>query len=227
MPPLCLVFDLDDTLFLEREYVRSGFEAVGLWARNALRVNNFAERAWSLFENGQRRHVFDNILLELGLRPLAPLVSQMVSVYRNHEPKIALLPDAAECLRAFRDRASLALISDGPATSQENKIRVLGIEGFFDTTILTDCWGKKYWKPHPRAFEQVQRELGSRDTKFVYVGDNPTKDFLAPTALGWECVRVRRPLGIYYSAESSSKSMPAFEREDLSDLPRILLGSCR
>ena len=29
-----LVFDIDDTLYLERDYVRSGFGAAGRWARS-------------------------------------------------------------------------------------------------------------------------------------------------------------------------------------------------
>src|SRR5207302_9076607 len=38
MNELCVVFDIDDTLYLERDYVRSGFRAVGTWAEQWLRI---------------------------------------------------------------------------------------------------------------------------------------------------------------------------------------------
>src|SRR5882762_1725218 len=54
MPKLCFVFDLDDTLYLERDFVCSGFEHVGIYAEKELGIPNFAERAWSLFVAGHR-----------------------------------------------------------------------------------------------------------------------------------------------------------------------------
>ena len=44
MKPVCVVFDVDDTLYLERDYVRSGFRAVGVWASRWLGLSGFAER---------------------------------------------------------------------------------------------------------------------------------------------------------------------------------------
>ena len=40
-----VVFDLDDTLFPEREFVLSGFAAVDAWLRNNRAITGFAERA--------------------------------------------------------------------------------------------------------------------------------------------------------------------------------------
>ena len=42
MNHLCVVFDIDDTLYLERDYVLSGFAAVGPWARDWLAIPDFA-----------------------------------------------------------------------------------------------------------------------------------------------------------------------------------------
>ena len=40
-----LVFDLDDTLYLEREYALSGFRAVGDWLRQTRGLIDFEARA--------------------------------------------------------------------------------------------------------------------------------------------------------------------------------------
>ena len=46
------VFDVDDTLYLERDYVRSGFHAVATWAEETLDVTGVFDTAWGLFLAG-------------------------------------------------------------------------------------------------------------------------------------------------------------------------------
>jgi len=55
------VLDIDDTLYLERDYVRSGFCAVGRWLAEHQNVEDFFERAWALFEAGARGNIFDTV----------------------------------------------------------------------------------------------------------------------------------------------------------------------
>ena len=61
-----LVFDLDDTLYLERDFVVSGFREVAhvlgrLIGTEEIRVFRFM---WSLFENGSRGKIFNQALRE-------------------------------------------------------------------------------------------------------------------------------------------------------------------
>lgn len=46
-PSILVIFDLDDTLFLERDFVRSGFAAVGRWMARTIGISNF-DRTLSL-----------------------------------------------------------------------------------------------------------------------------------------------------------------------------------
>ena len=214
----CVVFDLDDTLYLEREYVRSGFEAVGDWAGRNLGISDFGDRAWRLFEGGCRREVFDVLLKESGWDPSPPLIEEVVAVYRTHSPRISALPDAIDCLSFFQGTAVLALISDGSPTSQQLKVRALKLERFFELVVLTGVWGQTFSKPHLRAFQLVQARLKPSDGRFIYVADNPEKDFIAPAALGWETVRVRRPGGLHAQTEARPGAEPDIEMDDLSEL---------
>jgi putative hydrolase of the HAD superfamily len=224
-PQLCLVFDLDDTLFLEREYVCSGFEAVGEWVHRAHGVPDFAERAWRLFEDGYRERIFDVVVRERGWDPTPSLIAQLVKVYRTHFPRITMLPDALDCLLRFYDTAMLALITDGPAASQRQKVRALKLHRFFDVIVLTGAWGEEFSKPHLRAFQFVQAKLKPFEGRFIYVADNPAKDFIAPIALGWETVRVRRALGLYARHDTPSGAEPDVELGDLSGLPDFVYGN--
>ncbi len=108
-----VVFDLDDTLYPERSYAFSGFEAVGRWlAEHHACGFSPAGRMRELFDTAHRPHVFDVVLQELGIEPSPERVQAMVKVYREHRPAIRLFPDAQEALRAVPNslrQAGLAL----------------------------------------------------------------------------------------------------------------------
>ena len=78
----------------------SGFQAVDEWGcAGDTRRTGFAAAARRLFEQGRRGRIFfDEALPLIGLKPAPGLVAQLVDVYRAHEPKLALFPDAAEVL---------------------------------------------------------------------------------------------------------------------------------
>ena len=221
----CVVFDLDDTLYMEREYVRSGFEAVGIWVSRNLGLQDFTDRAWSLFGSGLRRRIFDVLLLQSGRDADPVLIEQMVTVYRTHQPRIAVLPDAVGCLSSLDGNALLAIISDGPPDSQRRKVQALRVAHYFEMIVLTGVWGAAFSKPHLRAFQLVQTTLHPADGRFIYVADNPEKDFIAPAALGWLTVRVRRPEGLHAQREAQPGAAADIEVSDLSQLRDLVSRS--
>lgn len=193
------VFDMDDTLYLERDYVRSGFESVGRWLKRTHCVTGFADVAWALFEEGRRGDIFDRTLERLGRDDLR--VADLVIRYRRHRPRIRMAPDAQRWLERHGGRGGLGLISDGPAASQSRKVTALGLRRLgFDPIVLTDRWGVAFRKPAPRAFRAVEKRLGLCGPELLYVADNPAKDFEAPRALGWRTVQIVRPGAIHAAA---------------------------
>jgi len=216
---VCAVFDIDDTLYLERDYVQSGFAAVDRWAAKWLCLPNFGERCWQAFNAGRRRAIFNDVLREFARPAPAELISTLVEVYRTHMPSITLAPDAIEALAAISRTASIAVISDGPAVSQSRKAEALGLDSFASRVILTELLGSGFSKPHPKAFEQVQQCCPA--SVYLYIADNPLKDFIAPRQLGWTTVRVRRAQGLHYTVENPAVS-PDHEMTDCAGLPEVL-----
>ena len=198
----CVVFDLDDTLYLERDYVRSGFRAVGEWVRERWGEARFPELAWRHFLEGVRGTIFNRALGDLGLPADPEVISEAVRVYREHVPDIALLPDARECLQRLRGTFFLGVITDGPLVSQRRKAEALGLPGLVDHILYTAELGEGFGKPHPRAFEEMQRRAGVSGEACGYIADNPRKDFIAPKRLGWGTIRIVREGGIYAGVES-------------------------
>jgi putative hydrolase of the HAD superfamily len=222
---VAVVFDIDDTLYLERDYVRSGFAAVGRLVRERVGMPDFAERAWAAFADGARGTIFDDVLAGYAASTSPALTGELVECYRNHDPAIELLADARAVLDHLAGptgrtggtgRAAVAVVTDGPLASQKAKARTLGLDRWAEPVVFTEELGPDWVKPSPRAFALMEQRLGVPGAACVYVADNPAKDFAGPKQRGWRTVRIRRPLGLHAGAESS----------DLVDveLPDLALG---
>ena len=194
-PKLGVVFDLDDTLYLERDYVKSGFRAVAKTAveNTSVSADEAFNFLWDEFTAGVRGSSFNALLTRYSELSQQLDVPALVRRYREHVPDITYLPGIRELLDELKTGVPLAVISDGPLVSQAAKAKALNVSLYADPVVLTDVWGQDFWKPHVRAFEHVAAAFGLPPEQLVYIGDNPTKDFHAPTALGWQSVRLRLP----------------------------------
>jgi putative hydrolase of the HAD superfamily len=219
-PSQVVVFDIDDTLYLERDYVRSGFRAVGAWARRSLGVPDLADRAWAAFESGVRATIFNEALAGVDVEATPELIGRLVACYREHQPDILLLADARASLDAAVLTGPVAVITDGPLASQSAKARSLGLATWSQTMIFTESLGPGFGKPHHRAFELVEERLGVPGDRCAYVADNPAKDFAAPRARGWATIRVRRPRGLHYGVDGGDDI--DHELADMTDLLTLI-----
>lgn len=220
-----LIFDLDDTLYPEREFVFSGYDAVvRAFASELGWGSGSVGRMRELFESPFRSKVFDTLLSEYQIEPSrhAELIPRMVDVYRHHPPRIHLYPDADAALTHWRQRVRTGLISDGPLAMQQSKAAALGLESRLDAMIFTDAWGRECWKPHPRGFEEIARRLMMPAGECAYVGDNPAKDFVAPNELGWMTLRIVRPGGTYEKSSAPDGGEPHETIASLAELDAIL-----
>lgn len=192
-----IVFDLDDTLYPEHEYVLSGFQAVGEWIEEKYSIQNFFQVAEDFFLKGERGNIFNLALHELGTSNVEELVPKLVKVYREHSPDIALFEDARWALEHFRPLKKLGIITDGYLVTQKNKVAALKIEDLFDIIIYTDEFGKEHWKPSETPYRKVMESLSFAGNECAYIADNPKKDFVTARALGWTTIHIRRPSGEY------------------------------
>lgn len=305
-----IVFDLDDTILPEAEYVRSGMNAVaaycvscltprrlysllskacteGLPPLPAVEIDTPAASSESAdviglralcaqaisrflleeFERDVRGNSFDRLLAAfpelkacpapLGIFPPASLtftppstgeaggdslerrrkgegaqlvvadgvnVINLVQVYREHVPKIALSP-LWRCLlqRLCASGRRVGIISDGPLVTQAAKVKALGLAEFCDPILLTDRWGREFWKPSARAYREIELLWGEPGGELTYVGDNPAKDFLAANELGWRTVRLRFPGQLHYAAAAAGAAAAAqIVCGSLVELERVL-----
>jgi putative hydrolase of the HAD superfamily len=214
-----IALDLDDTLYAERDFACSGFDAVAHWIKERMDCpGDPAARMRELFETQHRRRIFDQLLIDMGCPNPGEFVPAMIECYRNHIPNISLLPDAERALQRWSGEFFLALISDGPLATQQRKVEVLGLANRLNLVILTDQWGSEFWKPHPRAFELVEHQSAQSGSACIYIADNPAKDFVTPNRLGWRTMRIRRPGGIYGDMPSVGAGCEQFQVQSLDEV---------
>ena len=120
--------------------------------------------------------------------------------------------------------AVLALISDGPFQTQQNKLRALGLEAYFDHLVFTGAHGEDWGKPSPRAFLAIMERSRLPASACVYVADNPRKDFLGPNRLGWHTIRVREKIGLYGDESPPSGGAPKATVNTFAALCDLLLA---
>ena len=158
-----------------------------------------------------RGNILDAALTKLGVAVSPELIAELVQIYRAHMPHLQLFPDAHRALDYYQRRSKVALLTDGFAAVQRNKVRGLGVESAFTACIYTDDLGRDCWKPSEVPFLKLAAMLEMTDAmdRLVYVADNPTKDFIAPNRLGWSTVRIKRPGGEYAALEPREASHAA------------------
>ncbi|MHC4619349.1 MAG: HAD family hydrolase [Planctomycetota bacterium] len=220
-----VVFDLDDTLYDEIDYCRSGFSAVAefLTARpeTPLPQPTF-ECLWNQFTSGNHTRTFNAALDQLGVDYDENLIRELVKVYRDHTPRITLPADTRDVLSRLTNRYTLALLTDGFLPAQQLKVRALGIEEYFKAIIYTEQLGREFWKPSPVGFEKLMETLNERPQNAVYVADNEQKDFIAPNKLGFFTVQLTRPARIHTESSDHPDAPARRIIRKISQLPALL-----
>ena len=186
-----VIFDLDDTLYSEKEYVRSGYKAVSEYLGG-----EYEEKLWGFFEEG--RPAIDELLRELGRENDK---AEVLEVYRSHKPTIHLYPGVAEMIEELKVKGfKVGIITDGSPEGQHNKMEALGLN-VEDVIITDELGGIQFRKPCDIAFRIMMMRWRLNPADIVYVGDNPAKDFQATQQLGMRSICFDNPDSLYHRCD--------------------------
>lgn len=104
--------------------------------------------------------------------------------------RFGLFPNVTETLDALSGKYRLALISDAQWTFTEPEMRMLGLDRFFHTVLLSSRYG--YKKPDARLFFEAMQRLGVTPQESVYIGDNLSKDMVGAKSAGMKFILFQR-----------------------------------
>ncbi len=180
----CIVFDLDDTLYKEVEYLKSGYKHLSSLLYKYTGVEIY-EHMYELYLSGA--NTFD-IIKEKYKIPLEK--SEFLHEYRSHNPTIKLNEGSIVLLNYVKNKAGkVCVLTDGRSVTQRNKIKSLGIEEYFDDIKISEETG--FEKPSIESYLYFQKKYECI-TNFIYIADNINKDFITPNKLGWITIGLRK-----------------------------------
>jgi len=200
-------FDLDGTLFDDRQYARAGLERGAAELERRTGVDLTAELLEAYFGRGIRAATFDVVLSEAGLP--ADHVPALVTAYHDGDGTRVPYPDAEATLAALGADYDIGVITGG--TNGREKLSRLGLDAYVDERIVTA--GRDESKRDAAPFTEMATRLGVPHESVVYVGDRPALDFPQPNRLGMATVRLRR--GHYATATASGDAVPDIEVDSL------------
>ena len=218
-----VIFDMDDTLYDEVDYCKSGFHAVADFV--AQRSGSAAEIFESLsdeFSRGNHRTTFNAALDKVGIAHDEKYIIELIAVYREHMPNISLPPDSESVLEQLVDKYTLALLTDGFLPAQRLKVEALGIEKYFKCIIYTEELGREFWKPSPVGFEKLLQNLDANAENAVYVADNEKKDFIGPNKLGLATIQIIRAGRIHTDTCDEANAAARHRIAEITELPALL-----
>lgn len=216
--PKAVLLDLDDTLILEEDFVRSGLSAVAETAAPILGLlpDALTDLLWYDFRRLGRTGLFDRLL---AAHPSCGLsVKELVKIYREHQPRLSLDATTRDLLVRLRARTRLAIVTDGLPATQQRKIDALALAGMVDTIVFP--WALDAPKPSPVGFLEACCRLDVRPEEAVIVGDDPFHDIAAARNAGMACIRIRKGRAF----EIETREPPPVYREigDLAELETAL-----
>ena len=172
------VFDLDDTLYKEVDFLQSAFAEI------ACEIGEYGAYEYLMACYHKGKNVF---ACAIERYHLDKSIDQLLLTYRNHYPSIELDTDTAALLNRLRAKGDvLALLTDGRSLTQRNKISALRLERWFTDAdiIISEEFG--YGKPAIECYEYFIKRYP--DANFAAIGDNLAKDFVTPNKLGWQTI---------------------------------------
>ena len=181
----CFVFDLDDTLYLEREFQYSAFRSIAGQVKELTGIDCLDEM---IRLSGSGENVFEWLESSFGAGFASITTAGLLHHYRHHQPSISLARGAAIFLQQLTAmNLPMGIITDGRSITQRNKLKALGIETRFSEIIISEEFGSA--KPDPRNYSYFMKRYPSGD--FYFFGDNTARDFQAPLSFGWNCYCIK------------------------------------
>ena len=187
------VFDLDDTIFYEKNYVVSGFHAISKSLFEKRLINKKFNELINLYDN------FNDPLQEFGKQNRDVNVDELIKIMREHSPKIKVRPGFKKFLNLLKENGNeLGVITNGRKKTQQNKFHSLGLQQYIDLFIVSS--EVKLEKPNIKIFDLYRNQ--SNRKKFIFFGNNPGLDLIPlENDVSWKTV----------FCESNSKMLENYE----------------
>lgn len=195
-------------------YLRVGISSwEGLWCRfGADRPESLSLREWA---PEYRRETWSLALFNQDIRDpdLATELAHRFVVERRlrHE----LFEDVAETLAGLRRDNPMAVVTNGAACLQREKLAASGLADYFDAVVVSEDLGVA--KPEAAVFEYALSLIDADPDQTVMIGDSLNKDVEGALAAGIQAIWLNRSQG-----DPPGGRQDLIQISSLKDLPDAL-----
>jgi len=213
-----LIFDLDDTLYPEIDFFNEGLQSVAefIETKYELPKDEVLIDLQKLYTAHGRNFLF-NTWTDNNRLPKR-LIREMVSVYRQHPIKLSIPDDNLAAISNFA--GNKYLVTDGNKIVQKNKINSFGLSKILKKCFITNQYGIQFQKPSLYCFDLIRQRENVDWSDLVYVGDNPSKDFVSLNSVGAITVHSKQYSDKTFFENKNHRAK--FEITDLSQLRNVL-----
>ena len=179
-----IVFDLDDTLYNEIDFLKSAYKEIASIISDELLLDYTTIYEQMLEFYHAKKNVFSEILSQY---KLIYSCQDLLNLYRNHKPNIKLTSDRKDVISWLKcNDISMGILTDGRSLTQRNKIEALGLNKYISEIVISEEFGSE--KPNINNYKHFETIFGQ--AQYFYIGDNIKKDFVTPNACDWITIRV-------------------------------------
>lgn len=211
-----VVFDLDDTLYKEIDFLKSAYNEISLKISKMVYVESSAIYSQMLACFYNKENVFESIIKKYNL---SISINELLDIYRNHKPEIKLSKDRVEVLNELKCRGIvLGLLTDGRSKQQRSKIEALKLNTWISEILISEEFGSE--KPNANNYKYFENLFGK--AKYYYVGDNVKKDFITPNKLNWTTICLKDSGQNIHKQNDSLLGKEYLAKYTVSNFKRIL-----
>ncbi len=185
-----IIFDLDDTLYKENSYVKSGFSEVSKYISKKTKIpqKKIFTYIRGTFKRWWRGNNFDKVIEHFNIKNISK--EEMIEIYRKHIPKIKISDKNIKLLKLLKKKYLLCIITNGNPWVQRNKTNALDVEKYVDKIYYAEDEWFNYRKPHKRFFQKAMKEFWTKPKETIMIGDDITTDIAGAKSIGIETLHI-------------------------------------
>jgi putative hydrolase of the HAD superfamily len=191
------IFDLDDTIYPEIEYLKSAYRFVAETVirkekNNEIKLENIYTFLIDVFKNEGRVGLYQKLCAEFNIKDFS--VEEFLHCLRSvplNKDELKVFPNIKILLELLIKRNKmLFVITNGNEIQQRNKVNSLNVShSGFTEVIFSSSLGKEFEKPDPFFLNKIINDYSLKVNEIVFIGDSDV-DKLASEQAGIDFMNV-------------------------------------
>jgi len=218
---LIIVFDLDDTLYNEIDFVNNGFNVVANYLKKKFGVDKQKSLIFlkKKFLINRKKKIINLLLSNLNLKVTKKELTFIINLYRYNNKKIRINKTQLNCLKKLSLNKNIYLVTDGNPKVQQSKIKKLKIKRYFKNVYYTSLFGNTAHKPSLKVFSYIIKKEKKKFQDLIYIADNPFKDFKNLNKVNATTIRI---LSGYFRCKKLNKKVSKFTVKNFKNLIKLI-----